>query len=115
MKYVMMVYQDEADSKAASEAEMAESLERFNDFHGQVMQSGHLKDAWRLHHSDTSTVVHAHSGKSVVRDGPYAETKEQLGGFYLFECADLDEAIEIAARIPTSESGYIEIRPVFGG
>lgn len=115
MRYVMMVYQDEAASKAASDEEMASSLERFNAFHQEVIQSGHLVDAQRLHHSDMATTVRVREGRVLTTDGPYAETKEQLGGFYLFECEDLDEAIAIAARIPTAESGCIEIRPVFGG
>lgn len=113
MKYVMLVYHDEAASKAASEEELAASLERFNQFHQEVMESGNLLDAQRLRHSDTSTTVKVRDEETITTDGPYAETKEQLGGFYLFDCADLDEAIEIAARIPTAESGFIEIRPVF--
>ena len=60
-----------------------------------------------------ATTVRVRAGETLSTDGPYAETKEQLGGFYIFECEDLDEAIEIAARIPSAESGYIEIRPVF--
>jgi hypothetical protein len=113
MKYVMLVYQNERAAKAASEQEMAASVERFNRFHQEVMQSGHMLDAQRLHHSDMATTVRLREGKTLTTDGPYAETKEQLGGFYLFECEDLDEAIGIAARIPTAESGHIEIRPVF--
>jgi hypothetical protein len=113
MKYVMFVYQDEAASKAASAEAMAASLDRFNVFHQEVMASGHLQDAQRLQHTDTATTVKVREGKVLSTDGPYAETKEQLGGFYLFECANLDEAIGIAARIPTAESGAIEIRPVF--
>jgi hypothetical protein len=113
MNYVMMVYQYEAASKAATEEEMAASVARFEKFHGEVAASGHLVDAQRLQHSDTATTVRVREGETLATDGPYAETKEQLGGFYVFECADLDEAIGIAARIPTSESGFIEIRPVF--
>lgn len=115
MKYVMLVYQDEKASKAASPEVMATSLERFNAFHQEVIASGHLKDAQRLRHSDMATSVRVREGKTLSTDGPYAETKEQLGGFYLFECADLDEAIALAARIPTAEAGVIEIRPVFDG
>lgn len=115
MKYVMLVYQDEAAAQIASEEEMAASLERFNRFHQEVMESGKLLDAQRLRHSDASTTVKVRDDKTITTDGPYAETKEQLGGFYLFECGDLDEAIEIAARIPTAESGLIEIRPVYEG
>lgn len=113
MKYTMLVYQDEKAAKAASEEQLAASLARFNAFHEEVTQSGHLLDAQRLHHSDLATTVRLREGKTLTTDGPYAETKEQLGGFYIFDCEDLDEAIEIAARIPTAESGHIEIRPLF--
>lgn len=113
MKYVMLVYQDEAAAKAATEEQMAQSLARFEQFQEDVTTSRHLLDAQRLRHSDTATTVRVREGKTLTTDGPYAETKEQLGGFYLFECDDLAEAITIAARIPTAESGFIEIRPVF--
>ena len=115
MQYVMLVYQDEKASKAATDEQMAASLERFNAFHAEVAASGHMVDGFRLRHTDTATKVSVRQGETLTVDGPYAETKEQLGGFYVMECADLDEAVEIAARIPTAQSGYIEIRPVFGG
>ncbi len=113
MKYVMLVYQDERSAKAASDEQMAGSVARFKDFHEEVAASGHMQAATRLRHSDTATTVRLREGEILTTDGPYAETKEQLGGFYLMECADLDEAIELAARIPTAESGFIEIRPVY--
>ena len=114
MKVIMIVYQDEAASKVATEQQMAASLDRFNVFHDKVASSGHLKDSFRLLHSDRAKLVSVRDQKTIAVDGPYAETKEQLGGFYLMECADIDEAIELAARIPTAGSGYIEIRPLFG-
>lgn len=112
MKYVMLVYQDEGAAKAASEQLLAESLERFNKFHEEVAASGHLLDGTRLRHSDTATSVKVREGETLTTDGPFIETKEQLAGFYLMDCVDLDEAISIAARIPTAASGAIEIRPV---
>lgn len=115
MQYVMMVYQDEQSAKAASQESLAASLERFNQFHQQVMASGEMQDGFRLRHSDQATTVRVRESKTLTTDGPYAETKEQLGGFYIMECKDLDHAIEIASRIPTAESGYIEIRPVHTG
>jgi hypothetical protein len=113
MKYVMLVYQDEKAAKAASETDLADSEARFNAFHQQVIASGQMVDAHRLRHSDTATSVRLREGKVLTTDGPFAETKEQLAGFYLMECSDLDEAIGIAARIPAAGSGVIEIRPVF--
>lgn len=112
MKYVMLVYQDEKAAKAASEELLAASLERFNKFHQELAASGHMLDGTRLRHSDTATSVRVREGETLTTDGPFIETKEQLAGFYLMECADLDEAISIAARIPSAESGTIEIRPV---
>lgn len=114
MKYIMLVYQDEVASKAASAEQMAASVERFERFHDEVRASGHLLDSNRLRHSDMATTVRVREGKTLSVDGPYAETKEQLGGFYLMECRDLKEAIDLAARIPTAQSGAIEIRPLFG-
>ena len=113
MKYVLFVYQDEAASKAASQDQLAASLERFNRFHQEIIESGHMLDAQRLQHSDTATTVKVRGGDVLATDGPYAETKEQLGGFYLIEANNLEEAVNIAARVPTAESGHIEIRPVF--
>ena len=113
MKFVLFVYQDEAVAKAATQAEMGASLERFNRFHQEIIESEHLLDAQRLQHSDNATTIKVRGGEVMTTDGPYAETKEQLGGFYLIEANDLQEAIEIAARIPTAESGHIEVRPVF--
>lgn len=115
MKYVLLVYQNEKAAKAATDEEMAASLARFEAFHEEAGASGQLQQGTRLHHSDTATTVRLREGQILTTDGPYAETKEQLGGFYLAECEDLDEAIELAARVPTAESGHIEIRPVYVG
>jgi hypothetical protein len=114
MKYVMLVYQNEQRAKAATEQEMAESVALYNAFHEQVAASGQMVDGTRLRHSDTATTVSVRQGKTITTDGPFAETKEQLGGFYLMDCTDLDEAIEVAARISGALSGRIEIRPVYG-
>jgi hypothetical protein len=112
MKYVMLVFQDEAAAKAASEEQMAASLEKFNAFHTEIGATGKLLDGVRLRHSDAATTVRVREDQILTTDGPFAETKERLAGFYLFQCDDLDEAIEIAAQIPTAVSGSIEIRPV---
>lgn len=112
MKYVMLVYQDEAAAKAATEEQMAASVAKYNAFHEEIMPTGKMLDGRRLRHSDAATTVRVREGKTLTTDGPFAETKERLAGFYLFECEDLDDAIEIAARIPTAVSGSIEIRPL---
>ncbi|MGA9534193.1 MAG: YciI family protein [Anaerolineales bacterium] len=115
MRYVLLVYQNEAAAKAATEEEMAESLAVFEAFHEEAMESGQMLKGTRLRHSDAATTVTVKQGKTLTTDGPYAETKEQLGGFYLVECADLDEAIKLAAQVPSAAGGHIEIRPVFTG
>jgi hypothetical protein len=113
MLYAMLIYQDEAAAKAASEAEMEESVALFEVFQDKMAEAGYVQGGQRLRHTDTATSVRVRDGKTLVTDGPYAETKEQLGGFYLMECADLDQAIEVAAQIPTAVSGVVEVRPVF--
>jgi hypothetical protein len=113
MRYMMLVFQDEGAAKLANQDALEGAERIFNDFHAQMRQRGNMQAAVRLRHTDTATTVRLRSGKLLVTDGPYAETKEQLGGFYIFECTDLDEAIEIAGKIPTAESGAIEVRPVY--
>lgn len=113
MKYVVMVYQDEKRAKAASEEELARSVEAFNQFHAQYLESGTIQDGQRLRHSDTATTVRIRDGKRLITDGPFAETKEHLAGFYLIEVDNLDDALDFAADVPTAQSGSIEIRPVY--
>lgn len=115
MKYVVMVYQDEARAKAASEEDMARSLDVFAQFHEEYGQKGVLLEGHRLRHSDAATTVRVRDGKTLITDGPFAETKEALGGFYLIDVENLDDAIEFAANVPTAQSGSIEIRPLFTG
>jgi hypothetical protein len=91
---------------------MAQLIEEFNAFHAEIVERGVLI-AERLHPTPTATTLRVREGKRLVTDGPFAETKEQLGGVYVLECKDLDEALDIAAKIPTVKTGSIEIRPVF--
>lgn len=113
MLYAMLIYQDEAAAKAATQAEMEESVALFKVFQDRMDEAGYVQGGQRLRHSDTATSIRVRDGKTLVTDGPYAETKETLAGFYLMECPDLDQAIEVAAQIPTAVSGVIEVRPVF--
>jgi hypothetical protein len=109
---MMMVYDDEARWTEPTPEEMAKLIEEFNVFHAEIVERGVLI-AERLHPTPTATTLRVREGKRLVTDGPFAETKEQLGGVYVFECKDLDEALDIAAKIPTVKTGSIEIRPVF--
>ena len=109
MKYLLLVYLDEqAKTKAEREHCYVESAQ----FAQNLNSSGQYLDASPLHPVATATSVRIRDGKPLVTDGPFAETREQLGGYYLIEADDLDEAIGIAKQIPPARFGTIEIRPV---
>ena len=109
MKYMLLVYLDEqAMSEAEREHCYVESAELTQDLNAK----GQYLSASPLHPVSTATSVRVRDGKRLVTDGPFAETREQLGGFYLVDARDLDEAIGIAERIPPARLGTIEIRPV---
>lgn len=110
MKYMMLVYIDEAGwTEPEREKCMSESVALTHELHGK----GQFIAASPLHPVATATSVRVRDGKRLVTDGPFAETAEQLGGYYLIDAANLDEAIAIAARIPGARKGTIEVRPVF--
>lgn len=109
MKYMMLVYLDE---KALSEAEREHCYVESAQLAQQLSSSGQYLDASPLHSISTATSVRVRDGKRLVTDGPFAETREQLGGYYLIDASDLDEAIRIAERIPPARFGTVEIRPV---
>jgi hypothetical protein len=109
MKYMMLIYGDE---KAMSEAEREKCYQESAEFANQLHVQGKYVLAAPLHVTSTATSVRAQEGKRVVTDGPFAETREQLGGFFLVDAKDLDEAIDIAERIPAGRRGTVEIRPV---
>ena len=109
MKYMMLVYlADEAMTDSEREHCYVESA----NLAQELSARGKYLDASPLHHVSTATSVRVREGKRLVTDGPFAETREQLGGYYLIEARDLDEAIEIAERIPPAKYGTIEGRPV---
>jgi hypothetical protein len=109
MKYMMLVYlAEDALTDAEREHCYVESAQLTQDLHS----SGHYRDASPLHPVSTATSVRVRDGKRLVTDGPFAETREQLGGYYIIEAKNLDEAIGIAERIPVATVGTIEIRPV---
>lgn len=109
MKYMLLVYGGEPMwDEHYREACYPESVQLANDLHA----SGKFLEASPLHHTSTATSVRVRDGKRIVTDGPFAETHEQLGGFYLVDATDLDDAIDIASRIPVANVGTIEVRPV---
>ena len=112
MEYLLLIYANEADTAAIDETEMAAVMNDFRAFTDSVIQSGNYKGSNRLRPVSTATTVRVRGGKTLTTDGPFAETREQLGGYYILECKDLDEAIEAAAKIPGAKHGSIEIRPL---
>ena len=112
MKYLLLIYENEAEWAAMSEQEQGQVFGEYMAFTQDVAQSGHLVHGEPLQPVATATSVRVRDGRTVTTDGPFAETREQLGGFYLVEARDLDEAIALAARIPGARTGTIEVRPV---
>ena len=110
MQYLLLIYSAESDdAKADQSALMAD----YGAFTQGIVQSGNFKSADRLKPIDTATTVRVRDGKTLTTDGPFAETREQLGGYYLIEAKDLNEATAIAAKVPTAKYGSIEVRPVW--
>ncbi len=109
MKYMLLIYQSEdAMDEAAREHCYHESAQLCQD----LAASGHFLAAAPLYPVSTATSVRVRDGKPIVTDGPFAETREQLGGYYIIDAENLDEAIRIAARVPPARVGTVEIRPV---
>ena len=113
MQYLLMIYQNEAEYGKVDPAILQKVFEEYGTFTQSIVQSGNFKAGDRLQPTTTATTVRVRDGKTLTTDGPFAETREQLGGYYQVEAKDLDEAIEIAARIPSSKYGTIEIRPIW--
>ena len=110
MKYLCTIYGDESQMANATPEQANQMMEAYGAF-GQ--EAGDAIVAGEgLQPTSTATTVRVRDGERMLTDGPFAETKEQLGGFYLLECASLDEAIELAAKIPGAQSGSVEVRPV---
>ena len=112
MKYALLIYGEEPTS-APDEQEAAREMQAYAAFTKEVQDRGIYEGGEALEQTRTATTVRVQDGKTLVTDGPFAETKEALGGFYLLQCRDLDEAIELAAKIPAARRGAIEVRPVW--
>src|SRR5258707_9543903 len=110
MKYMLLIYLDE--QAALSETEREECYAESTQLAQQIHSSGQYLGANPLHPTSMATSVRVRNGKRLVTDGPFAETREQLGGYFLIEAKNLDEAIGIAARIPSVRFGTIEVRPL---
>jgi hypothetical protein len=113
MKYLCLIYQDESLPQKLPKAEFEKLHGEYVAFHEEIKKSGHLLGNHGLQPTQTATTVRVRNGKVTTTDGPFAETKEQLGGYFLIEARDLNEAIQIGAKIPSARFGSIEVRPVW--
>ena len=113
MQYLLLIYRSEAElAKMDPAARQKKMSADYGTFTQSIIQSGHFKAGDGLQPSTTATTVRVRDGKTLTTDGPFAETREQLGGYYLVEAKDLDTALGIAARIPGAKDGSIEVRPI---
>jgi hypothetical protein len=112
MKYLCLIYDEEKALGGMSKAEMDAFMAEYGAFTESTKKSGHYVGGHQLQPVHTATTIRSRNGKISTTDGPFAETKEQLGGFYLIEAKDLNDAIQVASRIPSARTGSIEVRPI---
>jgi hypothetical protein len=112
MQYLLLIYNTEQNWTGLNDADRGNLMTDYREFTESIAKSGHYKGGAALQPTSTATMVRVRDGKRTTTDGPFAETREQLGGFYLVDAKDLDEAIAIAERIPGAKTGGIEIRPI---
>lgn len=113
MKYMLLIAEDEKRFETMSEADMGRLIGEYGEFDKKVEKAGVFVAAHRLRPAATATTVRVRDGKTLTTDGPFAETKEQFGGYYMIDVDNLDEAIRWAAEIPSAKAGRVEIRPVW--
>ena len=113
MKYLLMIYQNEAAASAATKAQSEQMHGAYMAYSNALVKAGVIVGGDRLHPSSSATTVRIADGKKKVLNGPYAETKEQLAGYYMIEVPDLDQALAWAARCPGASTGVMEVRPVW--
>ena len=111
-QYMLLIYDDEAQRAAATEAEMGRLMQDYFAYTDSLTQRGALKDGAPLDPVSTARTVRVRDGQALVVDGPFAETKEQLGGFYMIECDTIEQAVEAAKMCPGAKYGSVEVRPV---
>jgi hypothetical protein len=112
MRYLLLIYGDESTYGQMSEAELQADMDKWGEFDSAIRSSGAGADGAPLQPTATATSVRDDNGKALVTDGPFAETREQLGGYYLLDVENLDEAIKWAQRCPGATYGTIELRPI---
>src|SRR6202171_1956519 len=112
MQYLLMIYRSEAEYGKMDHAARQKLTAEYGAFTQSIIQSGNFKAGDGLQSTSTATTVRVRDGKPLTTDGPFAETREQLGGYYLIDAKNLDEAIAIAARVPSVSAGTVEVRPL---
>jgi hypothetical protein len=112
MQYILLIYGDEALSKKASPEARGEMFGEYKAFTTELKGAGKMLGGEALESVSTATTVRVKDGKTLRTDGPFAETREQLGGYYVIDAKDLDEAVMIAAKVPGAKVGCIEVRPI---
>ena len=113
MQYLLLIYSNEAEIAAKTPAALGSMMAEYTEFTKGIIQAGQFKAGDRLKPTSSASTVRVRNGQVAITDGPFAETREQLGGYYLVDAKNLDEAIGIAARIPGAKHGSIEVRPVW--
>ena len=113
MKYLVMIYSSEAEEAKMKPEDIGNVMQAYGAYTEALMKAGVMQAAERLRPTTDATSVRVRNGKTEVLNGPYAETREQLGGYYLIDVPDLDAALSWAARCPTSAHGTIEVRPIW--
>ena len=113
MRYALLICGDEKAMEATSPEEASTTLNEYLAFGEEMGKRGVLGGGERLRPTTDATTVRVRDGEVLTSDGPFAETKEQMGGFYLVDCKDLDEAIDVASKIPGARDGSIEVRPIW--
>jgi hypothetical protein len=112
MQYLLLIYGNESQFDKMNPTEQNKILQEYGEFSKSIAGSGHLRGGNELDRISKAKTVRVRQGKRAVLDGPFAETKEQLGGYYLVEAKDVEEALALAARIPSARWGSIEVRPI---
>jgi hypothetical protein len=112
-RYAVLLYWPEVETPGYGTPEFRKMADAFGAFTSEIGQTGVMKSSEGLQPTSTATTVRVRGGKTLTTDGPFAETREQLGGVWLFDCKDLDEAISWAVKIPQAQTGSIEIRPLW--
>ena len=113
MQYLLMIYGNEAGLQTASKEQVTQMSAAYAAYTQAMQKAGVVRGGERLRPTSEATTVRVNNGKTQVLDGPYADTKEQLGGFYLIDVADLDAALSWAARCPGAATGTMEVRPIW--